>query len=146
MVWIMVVANIIAVVLSLLLLKQLVKLSFLKGTWLVPFLLILLSIGAFTANNNFADVLVMLAAAAFGVICIHWDWPRVPFLLAVVLGATAERYLFLSYSLDGWSWLRQPVVIGIAVVMVLVIFLPYVRQARKRRAAAHATEPAEVAQ
>ena len=37
-------------------------------------------------------------------------------------------------------------IIGIAVVMVLVIFLPYVRQARKRRAAAHATEPAEVAQ
>jgi putative tricarboxylic transport membrane protein len=146
MVWIMVVANIIAVVLSLLLLKQLVKLSFLKGTWLVPFLLILLSIGAFTANNNFADVLVMLGAAAFGVICIHWDWPRVPFLLAVVLGATAERYLFLSYSLDEWSWLRQPVVIGIAVVIVLVIVLPYIRQARKRRAAARPTEAAGVAQ
>jgi putative tricarboxylic transport membrane protein len=146
MVWIMVVANIIAVVLSLLLLKQLVKLSFLKGTWLVPFLLILLSIGAFTANNNFADVLVMLGAAAFGVICIHWDWPRVPFLLAVVLGATAERYLFLSYSLDEWSWLRQPVVIGIAVVIVLVIVLPYIRQARKHRAAARPTEAAGVAQ
>jgi putative tricarboxylic transport membrane protein len=133
MVWIMVVANLIAVVLSLLLLKQLVKLSFLKGTWLVPFLLILLSIGAFTANYTWQDVIVMLAAAAFGVICIHWDWPRVPFLLAVVLGRTAERYLFLSYSLDGWSWLREPVVIAIGVLVLLVILLPYVRRTRKRR-------------
>ncbi len=79
MVWITVISNIIAVVLAFLLIRQLVKLSFLRGTWLVPFLLILLSIGAFTANNNPADIVVMLGAAAFGVICIHWDWPRVPF-------------------------------------------------------------------
>jgi putative tricarboxylic transport membrane protein len=143
MVWIMVVANLIAVVMSLLLLRQLVKLSFVRGTWLVPFLLVLLSIGAFTANNNFADILVMLVAAALGVICIHWDWPRVPFLLAVVLGATAERYLFLSYSLNGWEWLKHPVVIGVAVAILLVIGGPYVRRARKARAE-NAPQAAEV--
>jgi putative tricarboxylic transport membrane protein len=146
MVWIMVVSNIIAVVVSLLLLRQLVKLSFLRGTWLVPFLLILLSIGAFTATNNFADIIVMLVAAAFGVICIHWDWPRVPFLLAVVLGGTAERYLFLSYSLDGWTWLRQPVVLGLAALVLFVILGPFVRRARKRRAAARVSAAADVAE
>jgi putative tricarboxylic transport membrane protein len=140
MVWIIVVSNIIAVIFAFLLLKQLVKLSFLRGTWLVPFLLVLLSIGAFTANNNAADIVVMLAAAAFGVICIHWDWPRVPFLLAVVLGATAERYLFLSYSLDGWTWLREPVVVGLAVLIVLVILGPYVRKGLKSRKAARAEQ------
>lgn len=147
MVWIMVVSNLIAVVLSLLLLRQLVKLSFLKGTWLVPFLLILLSIGAFTANNQPADVLVMLAAAAFGVVCIHWDWPRVPFLLAFVLGRTAERYLFLSYSLDGWSWLVEPAVMVLALLVVLVIAMPYYRARRKRRRErrAHAAQDVETA-
>jgi putative tricarboxylic transport membrane protein len=148
MVWIMVIANIIAVILSLLLLKQLVKLSFLRGTWLVPFLLILLSIGAFTANNHPADILVMLTAAAVGVICIHWDWPRVPFLLAVVLGGTAERYLFLSYSLDGWSWLNDPIVLAFAAVIAGVIAGPYVRRARQRRAASRVerADKAEVGQ
>ena len=133
MVWITVISNIIAVVVAFLLLKQLVKLSFLRGTWLVPFLLILLSIGAFTANNAWQDIVVMLCAAAFGVICIHWDWPRVPFLLAVVLGGTAERYLFLSYSLDGWSWLTDPIVLGLAAAIVSVILGPFVRSALKRR-------------
>lgn len=144
MVWVTVISNVIAVGVALLLLRQLVKLTFLKGTWLVPFLLILLSIGAFTASNAWQDIVVMLAAAAFGVVCIHWDWPRVPFLLAVVLGSTAERYLFLSYSLDGWSWLNDPLVIGGAVVIVLVTLTPYVRNARTRRAAARSNETTEV--
>lgn len=133
MVWITVVANIIAVVVSLLVLRQLVKLSFVRGTWLVPFLLILLSIGAYTANSSAADVVVMLAAAAVGVICIHFDWPRVPFLLAIVLGATAERYLFLSYSLGGWEWLTKPTVLVLGLLVVSVIAGPYVRQRRRRQ-------------
>ncbi len=134
MVWIMVLSNLVAVVASLLLLRQLVKLTFIRGTWLVPFLLVLLSIGAFTANNSYIDIVVMLAAAAFGVVCIHWDWPRVPFLLAIVLGATAERYLFLSYSLSGWSWLTEPVVVVIGLLVIVVTVGPYVRRARKRAA------------
>lgn len=138
MVWITVISNVIAVVAAFALIKQLVKLSFVRGTWLVPFLLILLSIGAFTANNDPADIVVMLVAAAFGVMCIHWDWPRVPFLLAVVLGGVAERYLFLSYSLDGWTWLNDPIVVGLMAVIVVVIFGPLVRSARKSRAAARA--------
>jgi putative tricarboxylic transport membrane protein len=146
MVWTTVIANVIAVVVSFLLLKQLVKLTFLKGTWLVPFLLIMLSIGAFTANNAWQDIVVMLAAAAFGVICIHWDWPRVPFLLAIVLGAVAERYLFLSYSLDGWTWLNDPIVVGLIVLVVLVMFGPPVRRTIKQRRAAAQAEKADNAE
>ncbi|MPZ88897.1 MAG: hypothetical protein GEU81_12655 [Nitriliruptorales bacterium] len=140
MVWITVLSNIVAVSVSLLLLRQLVKLTFIPGTWLVPFLLVLLGIGAYTASNSFLDIFVMLAAAVIGVACIHWDWPRVPFLLAVVLGGLAERYLFLSYSLHGWSWLAEPTVIGMLVVMALVAGWPYYRSFRSRRAA---TTPAD---
>lgn len=136
MVWIMVLANIVAVTISLLLLRQLVKLTFIRGTWLVPFLLVLLGIGAFTASNNFNDIFVMLAAAALGVVAIHWDWPRVPFLLAVVLGSLAERYLFLSYSLHGWSWLSHPSVLALAALMLFVVLWSYYRSLRRRKAAA----------
>jgi len=136
MVWITVISNIIAVTVALLVLRQLIKLTYIPGTWLVPFLMVLLGIGAYTASNSFLDIFVMLAAAAIGVGAIHWDWPRVPFLLAVVLGGLAERYLFLSYSLHGWSWLAEPTVIGMIVVMLLAAGSPYYRSFRKRRAAA----------
>jgi putative tricarboxylic transport membrane protein len=113
-------------------LKPLTKLTFISGPLLVPFLLLLLALGAYTASNSFADVLVMIVAAAIGVICIRYDWPRVPFLLAVVLGSLAERYLFLSYSIFDWDWLTRPIVLVIGAVMLLTIIGPPVQRRRKR--------------
>jgi putative tricarboxylic transport membrane protein len=130
MVWVIVIANAIAVTAAFLCLRPLTRLSFISGPLLVPFLLLLLGLGAYTSRNSFGDVLVMLAAAAIGVACLRWDWPRVPFLLAVVLGSIAERYLFLSYSLFGWSWLTRPVVLGVGVVLLLILLQPIVRRLR----------------
>ena len=96
MIWVTVLANLVAVVGAFLLLKPLTRLTFVSGPLLVPFLLLLLTLGAYTSSNSFADILVMIGAAAIGVVCIRYDWPRVPFLLAVVLGSLAERYLAAS--------------------------------------------------
>ena len=136
MVWITVLANLIAVAVSFLVLKPLTRLTSISGPLLVPFLLLLLALGAYTSSNSFADVLVMVAAAGVGVVCIRFDWPRVPFLLAVVLGSLAERYLFLSYSLFDWAWLTRPIVLVIGAVMLLTIVGPIWRRRRGARALA----------
>jgi putative tricarboxylic transport membrane protein len=133
MIWVTVLANAVAVVAAFLLLKPLTRLTFVSGPLLVPFLLLLLALGAYTSSNSFADVLVMIGAAAVGVVCIRYDWPRVPFLLAVVLGSLAERYLFLSHSLFGWSWLTRPIVLVIGVAMAVAILTPAIRRLRDRR-------------
>lgn len=140
MVWILVIANLAAVALSFLVLKPLTRISFISGPLLVPFLMIVLFLGAYTASNNLGDIIVMLLAAAIGVGAIRWNWPRVPFLLGMVLGGLAERYLLLSDSLFGASWIGRPVVIAVAVVIVVVTCLPIVRKALRRRQAA-ATVP-----
>jgi TctA family transporter len=133
MVWIIVLANFVAVGVAFMFLRPLARLTFIPGAYLVPFLLLLLGLGAYSSSNSFADVLVMLGAAAIGVACIRWDWPRVPFLLAVVLGAVLERYLFLSYSIHGWSWLSRPAVIAMAVVLLLVFLVPALSRRRRNR-------------
>jgi putative tricarboxylic transport membrane protein len=133
MIWVTVLANAVAVVGAFLLLKPLTRLTFISGPLLVPFLLLVLTLGAYTSNNSFADVLVMIGAAAVGVICIRYDWPRVPFLLAVVLGSLAERYLFLSHSLFGWTWLTRPIVLVIGLAMVVAIATPAIRRLRSRQ-------------
>ena len=127
MVWVIVLSNIIAVSVSFLFLNQLVRLTHVKGTLLVPFLLVLLAFGAYTAHNSFADILLMLAATAVGIAAVLWDWPRAPLLLALVLGDIAERYLFLSYSLYEWTWLRRPLVIAFAAVTIAGVAWPFVR-------------------
>src|SRR5205807_969871 len=121
-------------------LKPLARLTFVSGPLLVPFLLLLPALGAYTSNNSFADVPVMIGAAAVGVVCTRSDWPRVPFLLAVVLGSLAERYLFLSHSLFGWTWLTRPIVLLIGVALVLAIMVPTVRRLKGRRRTATSEE------
>jgi putative tricarboxylic transport membrane protein len=132
MIWITVLANAIAVAAAFVLLKPLTRITFVSGPLLVPFLLLLLALGSYTANNSFADVLVMIGAAAVGVVCIRYDWPRVPFLLAVVLGSLAERYLFLSHSLFGWTWLTRPIVLMIGAATTLAVLAPVIRRLRSR--------------
>lgn len=132
MVWIAIIANLFAVGLALPFLRPLTRLTFASGPLLVPFLALLLMMGAFSEGNTYLDVLIMLAAAVVGVLCIKWGWPRVPLLLGVVLGGLAERYLFLSYSLFGWSWVTRPLVLVFAVMLVAIV-LQEVRSSRRAR-------------
>jgi hypothetical protein len=128
MVWVIVISNIIAVSISFLFLERLARLTHIRGTLLVPFLLVLTAFGAYTAHNSLADIVLMLAATAVGVAAIRWDWPRAPLLLALVLGDIAERYLFLSYSLYEWTWLLRPLVIGFIAVTIGGLVWPFVRR------------------
>ncbi len=131
MVWIIVLANIIAVAGSFLFLRQLAKLTFVKGGIIAPFLLILITIGAFTVHNNPTDVLVMLAFGAVGWAAIRWNWPRTPLLLAFVLGDIVERNLFLANQLYGWAWLGRPIVL----VLIALALLAIVYSVRREMAA-----------
>jgi putative tricarboxylic transport membrane protein len=142
MVWVIVLSNIIAVLVSFLFLNQLVRLTYVKAVLLVPFLMVLTAFGAYTAHNTFADIVLMLVATIVGVAAIRWDWPRAPLLLALVLGDIAERYLFLSYSLYEWRWLERPLVIAFAVVTAGGLVWPLVR--RQHRAPEPAAHRADV--
>ena len=128
MVWVIVLSNLIGVAISFLFLNQLARLTHVKGTLLVPFLLVLSAFGAFTAHNSLADIVLMLSATVVGLAAIRWDWPRAPLLLALVLGDIAERYLFLSYSIYEWAWLTRPLVLIFAIVTVAGVAWPFIRK------------------
>jgi TctA family transporter len=132
MVWIVVLSNVVAVGVSFLFLDKLARLSYVKATLLVPFLLVLTTFGAYTAHNSMADIVLMLAATAVGIAAIRWNWPRAPLLLALVLGSIVERYLFLSYSLYEWRWLTRPPVVLLAVATATGVLWPRLRRARNR--------------
>jgi putative tricarboxylic transport membrane protein len=60
MVWTIIVANIIVVLASLLLVNKLAALTNIKGHFMVPFILLLCFIGAYSTNENLLDLLVVL--------------------------------------------------------------------------------------
>lgn len=140
MVWTIVVANIITVIASLAFLNHLARLTAIRGMLLIPFLLLLIFVGAYTSNNSIGDLVVALAFGALGYFMVRYRWPRAPLVLGFVLGDIAERYLWISTQRYGMSWLGRPAVIVLLVLAVLVVASPFIqeRRARARTAAPHA--------
>jgi len=139
MVWTIVVANLITVGASLIFLNQLAKLTTIRGHLLIPFILLLVFIGSYTANNSYGDLIVTLFFGALGYVMVLARWPRAPFILGLVLGKIAENYLYISVSRYGAEWLARPVVITLFLLSILVISYPLI-QARRSRSHAEASD------
>ena len=90
-VWIIVLSNVITVAVSLLFLKQLARITFVKGAYLIPFLLLLVYLGGFAVKNSFGDMIVVLLFGALGWLMVRYDWQRPPLLLGLVLGGHRRR-------------------------------------------------------
>lgn len=140
MVWTIVISNIITVAICFLFLKQLVKITAIRGALLIPFILMLIAVGAFAEKNVFEDVLIVLAFGALGWVMTRVDWPRPPLLLGLVLGPLAENKLFLSTDNYGLAWLVRPGVLILFGIIVVGLVVPFVNE-RRRRARSHTPAP-----
>ncbi len=73
-VWIIVVTNIITVAICFMFLNQLAKITFIKGTYLIPFLLLLIYLGGFAVKNSFGDMMLVLIFGMIGWLMVKYDW------------------------------------------------------------------------
>ena len=97
---------------------------------LVPVVLVAVMLGALAYRGQFQDV---VAAFAFGVIGYYmkrFGWPRLPFVIALVLGPLFEAYLHQTLRLqelgriDFWS---RPLVLMLVGLTLATLILPYRR-------------------
>ncbi|MBI2304972.1 MAG: tripartite tricarboxylate transporter permease [Chloroflexi bacterium] len=133
MVWIIVVSNIITVGVCFLFLQQLARITLVRGGLLIPFILLLVYLGGFTATNSFGDLVVVLAFGLLGYLMVLFNWPRPPLILGLVLGGLAEKYLWLSTDRYGTEWLTRPIVLILALLIVMALIYPLWEQRRQRR-------------
>src|SRR6266403_1366999 len=134
MVWTLAIANVITVLLCLLVLDQLAKLTYVRGSLIIPFILLLVFVGSYTANGQIADLMVTLIFGLLSYVMVLFGWSRPPFVLGFVLGKVIETYLFISMNRYGFAWLAHPIVMLLTAVLVAVIAYPYVQQRRQRLA------------
>ena len=99
---------------------------------IIPFILLLVFVGSYTANGQIADLIVTLIFGVLSYFMVLFGWPRPPFVLGFVLGKVIETYLFISMTRYGFSWLTHPIVIVLMILMVVVIAYPYIQQRRQR--------------
>ena len=132
-VWIIIVANIITVAACFLFLTPLAKITNIRGSLLIPFLLVLIYLGGFTVKNSFGDMIVVLLFGALGWLMVQFDWQRPPLLVGLVLGTITERNFWISTRAYGFAWLTHPGVLIIAVFIVAAIVYSVRQILREKR-------------
>ena len=82
-------------------------------------------------NGALLDLYVVLGVGFFGYLLKRFDWPRVPFVIAFVLGSFIERNVVLSaqlFQLDRINLVERPA----AVVLMCLIVISFWWMARKK--------------
>jgi putative tricarboxylic transport membrane protein len=120
-IWTLIFANIFGATICMLLSKPISKITTIKPSTLVPFLIIILVLGAYQSTRHWGDIVLFLVVGIFGWIMAKLDWPRAPLLIGFVLSISAERYLFISISRYGMEWLMRPGVMIIALIIIGIL-------------------------
>jgi putative tricarboxylic transport membrane protein len=128
MVWVLIISNIIVAALCFLILNHLAALTFIRGSLLIPFLLFLVFIGSFTANNDLYDIVVTLLFGFIGYCMVKFGWPRPPLILGLTLGKIAENYLWISTAAYGAKWLMFPSVLILIAITIFTIAYPTIKE------------------
>ena len=131
-VWTIVLANVIAVAAVLVFLKPLVNVTHLRAGILIPFVLLLIYVGAFAEKNSFPALAILLLVGALGWVMVQLNWPRPPLILGVVLGPLMETNLFLAIGSHGAAWLLRPGVLFFFAVGLTILFLPLLKARRRQ--------------
>jgi putative tricarboxylic transport membrane protein len=122
----MVIANIMMIVIEFGFMRGFVKLLRIPKGILLPLVLVLCAIGAFSANNRIFDVWVLLGFGIVGVILSRADYPQAPVILGFILGPYVETYLRRGMQFsrgDFLAFFQSPIacvfiLIGVAVIVL----------------------------
>jgi putative tricarboxylic transport membrane protein len=142
-VWVIIISNFITVAVCFLFLNTLAKVTQVRGSLIIPLILLLIYLGAFAEKNAFQDMIVVLFFGGLGWIMEKLKWPRPPVLLGLVLGPLAENRLFLASDNYGVAWTWRPGVLIIFAVTLVGIFYPIIKKRWQERAGGAATTTIE---
>ena len=112
-VWFIVISNIITVAVCFLFLEQLARITYVRGSLLVPGILMLVFFSAYAESKSIFDMGITLLFGFIGLVMVYTEWPRPPLILGLVLGALVERNFFISFQIHALGFLLRPVVIVI---------------------------------
>ena len=120
-VWIIVITNVITVAICFVFIRQLVRLTEIRGSLLIPTIIVFIFLGAYVDTKSWFSVALTLAAGGIGYVFVRFEWPRPPLILGLVLGSLAEKNLFTSYQAYGSEMFLRPIVLVIFLIGASVV-------------------------
>ncbi len=130
MVWSIAIANILGAGICFMMSGQFAKLATLRYSLILPPILCLVYIGAFTGKREWGDLYSLLFFGVLGWTFKHFKWPRPPLVLGFILGGFLERYLFISIQRYGTEWILRPVVLIMFTMAAISLLRPLLQDVK----------------
>lgn len=133
----MYIGNVMLLILNLPLIGLWVKILKIPYRILFPLILLFCLIGAYSINNNTAEVMMMVLFGIIGYFLRKLKYPLAPAILALVLGPMLEKTLRQSLLMaagSGWIFISRPislVTLSLSLVLCISPMLPWMRKKRK---------------
>ena len=105
------------------------KIGNLPQKWLTPLIFTFCTVGTFALNNNYGDVVFMLAAGIVGYFLLKLDFSMPPIILGLLLGNTVESNLRRAMTISGGDlgyFLTRPIAMVLLVISTISLFYPVI--------------------
>jgi putative tricarboxylic transport membrane protein len=114
--------------------RWLAAITLVKGQILAPVVIAISLVGVYAINLEPGDVVLAAVIGVLGYLMLRFDYPRLPLVIALILGETAERGFQQSMMIGKGSWaifLHSPTSIVLVVLILLSLgwsFVPLLRR------------------
>ena len=132
----MYIGNIILLILSLPLIGMFVKIIEVPVSLLSSLIIVVCVIGAFSIDNNVADILIVSAFGVAGYLMKKFEFPPAPLILGCVLGRMLEKSFRQSMIISHGSlgiFIEHPIARIFTVGTLLILLLPLITSFFKKR-------------
>jgi putative tricarboxylic transport membrane protein len=114
----------------------LTKLTVIKNEILVPVILVMCVLGAYTLRGDFGDVWLCLIMGVVGFLMNKMHFPTVPMVISLVLGPIAEQGFNRAMLITNWSYrifIERPIPLILLLLGVLIFGSPLYAWLKQRK-------------
>ncbi|WP_353476617.1 tripartite tricarboxylate transporter permease (plasmid) [Salipiger sp. H15] len=135
------IASVAASVICLAVARQLARITMIDINYLVPIILPISLVGAYALNSSMYDVIVAVIFGAVGYLMQRFDYPKLPLVIAMFLGAVMEVNFRQALMISGGDWttfFTRGLSLTLFVLILLSLAMPLIRYLLRRRKLARA--------
>lgn len=128
LIWALALANFLSVFVFLAMAPMFSLLVFVRGTLLIPFVLVLAFLGAYLSEAAWENIVLLVGLGVLGYFLKKHGWPRPPFVIGLVLGKIAEDSIHKALAIWGPTFFMRPLSLFFIALIILTIGMYIVRQ------------------
>ncbi|HTY70543.1 MAG TPA: tripartite tricarboxylate transporter permease [Alphaproteobacteria bacterium] len=136
LVWALTASCVLASFIGLILVRPLALITLVDSEILAPVVLCVAFVGSYAIDANIGNVVLTAGFGILGYLMLRFDYPRLPVVIALVLGSTAERNFHQSMMMGDGSWAifaGRPIALILAALIAALLCWPPAQALLRRR-------------